>query len=105
MARATYLVNEVTSEIVNTKDVCQWADSPRWTPSFCAATTCTIHCYDEWSDTIGGPTLTNEFQIIKDDLILKYGADVSTEAAVESSAPAASNSSQPEDETQPESNP
>lgn len=68
----TYEVSEAKSEITNTKDVLQGADSPRWTPEFGAVTKTEIHEYNEWNVWAGWPSLTNEFEIIEDDLVEKY---------------------------------
>ena len=72
MAEVIYTVCKAAQDIVNTEDRCQWVDSPRWTPSFCAVCKTVMHCYAEGEWTVGGPSLTNEFQVIEDDLIKKY---------------------------------
>lgn len=75
MADVCYNICQAKTTITNTKDTCQWADSPRWTPSFgavCETCVVTYHegwCPEKWS---GGPSLTNEFEVIEDDLVKKY---------------------------------
>ena len=72
MADVCYNVCQDKTEITNTKDICQGADSPRWTPEFgavCKTDVVTYHEGDVWS---GGPSLTNEFEVIEDDLVKKY---------------------------------
>ena len=75
MADVYYKVCQAKTEITNTKDNCQGADSPRYTPEFGA--TCRTDvityaeggCPEKWS---WGPSLTNEFEVIEDDLVKKY---------------------------------
>ena len=67
--------NKIT--YTNDKDTCQGADSPRWTWHECSPVSCKTKvvtyvegwCPDKWS---GGPSLTNEFEVIEDDLVKKY---------------------------------
>lgn len=75
MADVCYKVCQAKTEITNTKDTCQGADSPRWTPEFGAVCKTDVITYAEGWDTSkwsGGPSLTNEFEVIEDDLVKKY---------------------------------
>lgn len=72
MADVCYDVCQAKQEITNTKDTCQWADSPRWTPEFGAVCKTCCATYHEWNAWAWGPSLTNEFEVIEDDLVKKY---------------------------------
>ena len=72
MANVCYDVCQAKTEITNTKDTCQGADSPRWTPSFGAVCKTDVITYAEWNAWQWGPSLTNEFEVIEDDLVKKY---------------------------------
>ena len=72
MADTCYDICQAKTEITNTKDTCQGADSPRWTPSFGAVCKTDVITYHEWDVWAGGPSLTNEFEVIEDDLVKKY---------------------------------
>lgn len=75
MANVCYDVCQAKTVITNTKDTCQGADSPRWTPEFGAVCKTDVITYAEGGDTSkwsGGPSLTNEFEVIEDDLVKKY---------------------------------
>jgi len=74
MAEVIYTVCKAAQTITNTEDRCQGVDSPRWTPSFGEVCKTVMHCYAEGEGTVWGPSLTNEFQVIKDDLVTKYGS-------------------------------
>lgn len=75
MANVCYDICQAKTEITNTKDTCQGADSPRWTQ--CVWATCKTKvityaeggCPEKWS---WGPSLTNEFEVIEDDLVKTY---------------------------------
>lgn len=72
MVDVCYKVCQAKTEITNTKDTCQGADSPRWTPSFGAVCKTDVITYAEWNAWQWGPSLTNEFEVIEDDLVKKY---------------------------------
>lgn len=72
MAEVIYTVCKAAQTITNTEDRCQGADSPRWTPEFGAVCKTVMHCYAEGEGTVWGPSLTNEFQVVVDDLVTKY---------------------------------
>ena len=75
MVDVCYDICQAKQEITNTKDTCQGADSPRWTPSFGAVCKTCVTTYHEGGDTekwSGGPSLTNEFEVIEDDLVKTY---------------------------------
>lgn len=72
MADVCYDVCQAKTVITNTKDTCQGADSPRWTPEFGAVCKTCCATYHEWNAWAWGPSLTNEFEVIEDDLVKKY---------------------------------
>ncbi len=74
MAEVIYTVCKAAQTITNTEDRCQGVDSPRWTPEFGAVCKTVMHCYAEGEGTVWGPSLTNEFQVVVDDLVTKYGS-------------------------------
>ena len=47
MADVCYKVCQAKTEITNTKDTCQGADSPRWTPTFGAVCKTDVITYAE----------------------------------------------------------
>lgn len=72
MADVCYDVCKAEQIITNTKDVCQGAESPRRTPSFGAVCETCVVTYHEGNALAGGPSLTNKFEVICDDLVKKY---------------------------------
>ena len=77
MVDVCYDVCKDSVKYFNVKDTCQWADSPRWIYDSCCGAmpvTCKTCCvtYHEWNVWAWGPSLTNEFEVIEDDLVKKY---------------------------------
>jgi len=72
MADIEYDVYEAKTVTENTKDIDQGKDSPRWTPSEPVKTVTKTQTYNEGDVWAGGPSLTNEFEVIEDDLVKTY---------------------------------
>ena len=72
MVDTCYDICQAKQEITNTKCTDQGADSPRWIQDFGAVCKTDVITYHEWDVWAGGPSLTNEFEVIEDDLVKKY---------------------------------
>lgn len=69
-AEGAYVVKKDEITYTNCKDTSQ-SEWPRWTATS-AIDESTVITYKEWAGTVGGPSGTNHFEVIKDDLVLKY---------------------------------